>query len=90
MGATFNDDGRAHAVAVTTAVGGAALGVGDLGRRLVANTGAGPGIAAVFGLHDETLVVRRPTAVIHRAAPDAGELAGSRGADCLPVELGTG
>jgi hypothetical protein len=43
------------------------------------------------GLDDETLVVTPTNAVMHRPAPATGEQrAGSRGADCLPVDLGTG
>jgi hypothetical protein len=47
-----NDDGRAHAVAVTPVLAGAALRIGDLGWCSMANTGARPDIWPVFPPRD--------------------------------------
>lgn len=86
---TVNDDGRAHAVAVTPTIDGATLRVGELGRRTTANAVARPSISLVYPpaevggyslivdgdatLDGDDIVVTPTTAVLHRPAPVGSE-----------------
>jgi hypothetical protein len=79
---TVNDDGRAHAVAVTPVVADGVLRVGELGRRSTANAGSRPNVSLLFPPRDvggyslivdgeaasegDALVLTPTTAVLHR------------------------
>jgi hypothetical protein len=82
---TVNDEGRAHAVAVTPDLTDGAFRVHDLGRKSVANAAARPLLSLVYPPRDpggyslivdgdatvdgDTVSITPTTAVLHRPAP---------------------
>jgi hypothetical protein len=82
---TVNDEGRAHAVAVTPDLTDGAFRVHELGRKSVANAAARPQLSLVYPPRDpggyslivdgdatadgDTVSITPTTAVLHRPAP---------------------
>ena len=101
---TVGDEGRAHVLAVTPQLTGAALSVAGIGRHSVANASARPQVTLVWPpstdggyslivdgtatVGDGTLTVTPSKAILHRPAPGDDGL--RAGSDCEPVTLTDG